>query len=310
MAMAERANDPPKLLTANFARGIDLAHLDELVTAREHLEKAVTIFGLEKRLPLDLELQRVVSLGYLALTLISLGYPDRGLARVREMLTIARRCNDPFILSNAFCVTPLAHLYRGDGTAMHEQADTLAALAEENGFSGLPQLAAGYRGAGLVLQGRLDEGVIELRRNICAMKTAGATPFGWAYRVLAYGLARAGRVQEGLQAVQEGLAAAAKPEEPHASPHLFYVKGLLLAQIPTAREQAEDYLRTAIDIARRQSARLSELLATTSLARLLAKQGRRDEARAMLAEIYGWFTEGFDTADLKDAKALLDQLNA
>ena len=75
------------------------------------------------------------------------------------------------------------------------------------------------------------------------------------------------------------------------------------------RAKAEQCFRTAIEIARRQSARSEELRATTSLARLLAKQGRRDEARTMLAEIYGWFTEGFDTADLKDAKALLDELN-
>ena len=82
----------------------------------------------------------------------------------------------------------------------------------------------------------------------------------------------------------------------------------MLAQNPSDVAEAERCFRTAIEIARRQSARSEELRATTSLARLLAKQDRRDEARAMLAEIYGWFTEGFDTADLKDAKALLDEL--
>jgi predicted ATPase len=91
---------------------------------------------------------------------------------------------------------------------------------------------------------------------------------------------------------------------------LHLVKGeLLLAQNPSDVVEAERCFRTAIVIARRQSARIAELRVTTSLARLLAKQGRRDEARTMLDEIYGWFTEGFDTADLKDAKALLDELN-
>ena len=94
------------------------------------------------------------------------------------------------------------------------------------------------------------------------------------------------------------------------SPYLHHVKGeLLLALNPMDPAEAEQCFRTAIGIAGRQSARLTELRATTSLARLLAKQGRRHEGRAMLAEIYGWFTEGFDTADLKDAKALLDELN-
>jgi hypothetical protein len=93
------------------------------------------------------------------------------------------------------------------------------------------------------------------------------------------------------------------------SSSLHHVKGeLLLAQNPSDVAEAEQCFCTAIEIARRQSARIAELRGTTSLTRLLAKQGRRDEARAILAEIYGWFTEGFDTRDLKEAKALLDEL--
>jgi predicted ATPase len=107
------------------------------------------------------------------------------------------------------------------------------------------------------------------------------------------------------------LASVAKTGEQIASPYLNHVKGeLLLAQNPSDAAKAERCFRTAIEIARRQSAKSEELLATTSLARLLAKQGKPDEARAMLAAIYGWFTEGFDTADLKEAKALLDELAA
>jgi predicted ATPase len=110
--------------------------------------------------------------------------------------------------------------------------------------------------------------------------------------------------------VEEGFASVAKTGEQLGSPDLHHVKGeLLQAQNPADGAKAEQCFRTAIGIARRQSARLTELRATTSLARLLAKQDRRDEARAMLAEIYGWFTEGFDTRDLKDGKALLDELN-
>jgi len=111
--------------------------------------------------------------------------------------------------------------------------------------------------------------------------------------------------------LEEGFASVAQTGEESFGPSLHDIKGeLLLAQNPSDVAEAERCFRTAIEIARRQSARSAELRATTSLAHLLAKQGRRDEARAMLAEIYGWFTEGFDTADLKDAKGLLDQLNA
>ena len=126
---------------------------------------------------------------------------------------------------------------------------------------------------------------------------------------LAFGLGKAGRPQDGLEVVEEGLASVAKTGEQIEHTDLHHVKGeLLLVQNPPDVAEAERCFHTAIEIARQQSARSLELRATTSLARLLAKQGRRDEARAMLAEIYNWFTEGFDTADLKDAKALLDEL--
>ena len=111
--------------------------------------------------------------------------------------------------------------------------------------------------------------------------------------------------------LEEGFASVAKTGAQLDGPWLHHVKGeLLLAQNPSDVAEAERCFRTAIEIARRQSARSAELRATTSLARLLDEQGRRDEARTMLAEIYNWFTEGFDTADLKDAKALLDELGA
>jgi predicted ATPase len=110
--------------------------------------------------------------------------------------------------------------------------------------------------------------------------------------------------------VEEGLASVAKTGAQWNSPSLHHVKGeLLLARNPSDVARAEHCFRTASEIARGQRARSSELPATTSLARLLRNTGRRDEARTLLAEIYSWFTEGFDTADLKEAKALLDQLN-
>jgi predicted ATPase len=129
--------------------------------------------------------------------------------------------------------------------------------------------------------------------------------------LLAAGLGKVGRSDEGLKVVEEGFASVAKTGRQIDSPPLPHVKSeLLLVQKPSDVAEAERCFRTAIEIARRQSARSKELRATTSLARLLAKQGRRDEACTMLNEIYGWFTEGFDTANLKDANALLGQLNA
>jgi predicted ATPase len=149
-----------------------------------------------------------------------------------------------------------------------------------------------------------------MRRGISAWRATGGTPHTWYSCLLASGLARIGRPEEGLQLLEKGFASVSKTGEQIASTYLHHVKGeLLLARNPSDGVEAERCFRRAIEIARQQSARSMELRATTSLARLLAKQGRRVEARAMLAKIYNWFTEGFDTADLKDAKALLDELS-
>ncbi len=136
-----------------------------------------------------------------------------------------------------------------------------------------------------------------------------ALPF--SHYVLARAYAEAGRIADGLETLGEALRLVQEIGERSHEAELNRLTGeLLLISDPKAQPAADAYFRKAIDIAKAQSAKSWELRATTSLARLLAKQGHRDEARAMLAEIYGWFTEGFDTLDLKDAKALLDELGA
>jgi predicted ATPase len=252
----------------------------------------------------------VTSFGYVYLGLWNIGYPDRALAISREMPEVAHRSSVPLILANAACFAALHHLVRGDGTAAQKRAEEATALVEAFGYRGLLGMATAVSGAALIVQGRYEEGIVGMRRGISAWRAGGATPRPLDLSRFASGLGRIGRPEEGLQVVEEGFASVAKTGEQIGSPHLHRVKGeLLLAQYPSDGAKAERCFRTAIEIARRQSARSGELCATTSLARLLAKQGRRDEARAMLAEIYGWFTEGFDTADLKDAKTLLDELS-
>ena len=128
--------------------------------------------------------------------------------------------------------------------------------------------------------------------------------------MLAEACGEVGRFERGLEALTEALTIADEDEDRYCEAETYRLKGeLLLKQNDSNVEQAENCFRRAIEIARKQSAKSWELRATMSLAqRLLAHQDRRDEARAMLTEIYNWFTEGFDTADLKDAKALLEQL--
>jgi predicted ATPase len=277
-----------------------------LVSAKEHQEKALAVLDLRHPLPEKLEAGRLDALSFLYFCLWQLGYPDRAWAISREMLEVAQRSSDPNVLAQV----AVHNLVRGDGTAAQKYAQEAMALTER-GLVSFSAFAATVIGAALIAQGRYEEGIAGMRRGISTIRASGATPNTWNLCFLASGLGRIGRPQEGLQVMEEGFASAAKTGEQISSPLLHHVKGeLLLVQEPSDIAEAEQCFRRAIEIARRQSARSAELSATTSLARLLAKQGRRDEARTMLAEIYGWFTEGFDTADLKDAKALLDELNA
>jgi predicted ATPase len=201
-------------------------------------------------------------------------------------------------------------LARGDGTAAQQRAEEAMALAEDTGVASFSAMATILRGAALLAQRRYEEGIVGMRQGISAIRATGGTPRAYPLSLLASGLGKIGRSEEGLLVVEEGFASVAKTGEEIASPSLHHVKGeLLLEHDPSDVAEAEQCFRTAIEIARRQSARSEELRATMSLARLFAKQGGRDEARTMLAEIYNWFTEGFDTADLKDAKTLLDELS-
>ena len=310
LAAAEEVKDPAMLLAGNAVRGGILISLGELVSANEHSEKALAAFELHQPLRWDLEIARLGSLQSLYLGLFGLGYPDRAWAKSREMLEVAQRSSAPYALAQASSHLAAQHLIRGDSVAAQKYAEEAMALVEEMGFVGFSAIPTTCYGAALIAQGRYEEGVAGMRRGLSACRATGGTPRAGDLCFLAYGLGRIGRAQEGLQVLEEGIASVAKTGEQINRPDLHHVKGrLLLAQNPSDVAEAERCFRTAIEIARGQSARMAELRATTSLARLLAKQGRRDEARAMLAEIYNWFTEGFDTADLKEAKALLDELS-
>jgi adenylate cyclase len=188
---------------------------------------------------------------------------------------------------------------------MVERAEELLSIATQNEIPHYSIYATFFRAWAMGAAGRGDDGIAEMRRSISDPVVAEASVRLPLLTVLAEICGKNARAEEGLDLVTEGLATAEQTGELHR------VKGeLLMIKDPGDVAEAQRCLWTAIDIARRQGAKFFELRATVSLARLLASQGHRDEARAMLADIYGWFTEGFDTADLRDAKALLDELGA
>jgi class 3 adenylate cyclase/tetratricopeptide (TPR) repeat protein len=301
--------------------GIVLCAMGEFTSARSHLESAISLYD-----PARSEAYRtvylvdpgIVSLSWLAINLCFLGYPDQALERSRQALALARRLEKahPFNLAFALGRSGQFHLLRRDGEAILNSADECLRLATEYGFEQISTWAAAHRASALIELGRSEDGIPQLKQCITAMRAnrweLELTTF---LAALGNGYGKIDRVAEGLAAVAEGLVVSEKNGDRWFDAELYRVKAeLLLKQnahgVSTAENEAETCFRRPLDVARAQEARWWELRTTTSLARLLAKQGRRDEAHMMLAEIYGWFTEGFDTADLKDAKALLTELGA
>jgi tetratricopeptide (TPR) repeat protein len=309
LAATESVRHPAMLFIGHNARGVTLVHMGEFASAIEHLEKSLTIFDLKQPLSAELEGPRNGAFHYLHYGLFAIGYPDRAWAKSREMLEVAQRSPEPYVLALAYCCLSEHSMARGDGIGAQKCAEEAMARSEKLGLATESAMATTWRGASLIAQGCYGEGIDGMRRGLAAWRATGGAPVHLLCHFAA-GLGRNGRPDEGLQVLEEGFIFLAKNGAQTYGPLLYQFKGdLLLARNPLDTAEAERCFRTAIDIARQQGAKMAELRATTSLARLLANQGRGDEARAMLGDIYNWFTEGFDAADLKDAKALLDQLS-
>jgi predicted ATPase len=200
--------------------------------------------------------------------------------------------------------------FRGEIQALQELAERQIVLCSEYGLATFLADANRHRGWAMAVQGRGQEGITRIQECLAIQGAAGfklGLPESLAKLAEAYLAANC--FDEGLSALTEALAVAEEHEEFCHLPELYRLRGeLLLKQNGSNTAEAQRCFQRAIEIARKQSAKSWELRATTSLARLLSKQGHHDEARTMLTGIYGWFTEGFDTADLKDAKALLTEL--
>jgi predicted ATPase len=241
---------------------------------------------------------------------VRLGYPDQALKRGNEALALAQGLSLPYSLVFARNFVGFLRQIRREARAAQETAEGLVVLCAERGFTQFLAFATAMRGWAIAEQGRHEEGIAQIEEGLAASRATGAElgrPRDLC--LLAEACRHTGRLDDGLSALTEALAAADEHENRYYEAETHRLKGeLLLKQDDSNAAEAQSCFQCAIEVARKQSAKSWELRATMSLARLLAEQGRRDEARAMLAEIYGWCTEGFDTADLKDAKALLEEL--
>jgi predicted ATPase len=313
LRLAENQDDPVIQVAAHRANSAALYHLGELIAARRHLETILSVYpSLRDRLPRTLYAAdfRVQALCFLSITLLGLGYPDQARACGRDALLYAKEIAHPqslgLALSNACQFSGLAR----DMQALETHAEALACLGAAQGFPQYLNSGVLYRGCVLAKRSRIEEGLAFYTQGLNATRAAGKErEVPLASALLAEAYRKTGRAVEGLAVLEEPLGRIARTGEGWMEAELHRVKGELLMALPqrTAVE-AEGCFRRAIMVAREQSAKMWELRAAYDLARLWRDQGKRAEARDLLAPVYGWFTEGFDTADLKDAKALLDEL--
>jgi predicted ATPase len=246
----------------------------------------------------------------LGIVLFCLGFPDQALAGSSAAIVEARRLAHPPSLATGLALGSMVLVLIGDNVALDERADQLVAVAAEQGFPYWGAVGRICRGWIEVENGDVAEGISLLRSGLVAYRATGAEAAVPRFiGLLAGACGMAGRIEEALVLLDDALQMVEKTGERWFEAELNRLKGqLLLRQGHT--EAAEELYRKALSIAEEQEAKLWELRAAVSLARLRRDQGRHAEARDILAPVYGWFTEGFDTPDLKETKALLDELIA
>jgi len=312
---AQSAHDPALLLFAHLSLGQTSYWLGELLPARRNLEIAISLYDHDRDRPLKSRLVSVVavnSLSYAAVTLWQLGYPDQALQRANEAVALAQPLSHTFMMTLAEIWVGVLRQFRREARAAQETAESVIALCTEHGLTELLAWATSIRGWAMAEQGRHEEGIAQIQEGLAAYRATGAERNRPHFLcLLAEACMVTGRLDDGLDALTEAWAAADEHGNRHYESEMHRLKGeLRLKQNNSNTSEALSCFERAIAVARNQSAKSLELRATMSLARLLSQQGHRDEARTMLAKIYGWFTEGFDTADLKEAKELLDELSA
>ena len=311
LASTRESKDDSRIAYANFAAGDTAFWCGQLDTAAERLALAVAACKPGKRPSrVFVDDPAMISRAYAAWTQQYRGYPDQALTTVRDCIRVAHTLSHPRALAMATIYAGQLYLLRREPDAAVECCRTSTSLAGEHGLPFYQVFAEILAGCAAVQHGDGARGVEAIKRGICTWQSLGSTlGVPWFLGELAEGLRSIGRCDEALNVVSDALHRTEGSGEREFAAELYRIAGTAMMTQGKSVE-AENSFRRAIEIARTQGARMWDLRATTSLAPLLAKQGRRAEARTMLAEIYGWFTEGFDTADLKDAKALLDELGA
>jgi TOMM system kinase/cyclase fusion protein len=313
LRLADSLHDPASLIEAHRVLGTVLWNRGELALAHAHLERGIALYAPHQHRTLAFRYGAdpgVVCRFYAAVVLWSRGYPQQARRRMEEALTLAQDLAHPHSLAFVLVFAAILHRLCGEVQATYARADAATRLATEQGIA---QWCAGgtiLRGWAVAAQGQATAGIAQIHQGLAAWRAAWAEclrPYWLALLAEAY--AAGDDSTGGLHALAEALALIDKTGERWYEAELYRLRGTLVLQHAMAEPgEAEACFQHALTIARRQHAKAWELRAATSLSRLWQRQGNRAAAHALLAPIYGWFTEGFDTADLQEAKALLEEL--
>jgi DNA-binding winged helix-turn-helix (wHTH) protein/predicted ATPase len=329
LQLAQDTQDRALLMEAHHALGNTLHRQGELTAARTYLEQGIALYDRRRHAShatlygLD---DGVAGLGYTAWVLWSLGYPDHALQRSREMLALAKKISHP--LSQAWALNSAAwhYQFRREAQKAKEWAEAEIALCTEHGFSQLLAVGTIVQGWALAAQGQGEEGIRQIHEGMAAVQNTGTAIGRSRYlATLAEMYGKLGQAGVGLPLLAEALLVVEHGGERFYEAELYRLRGQLTLQkfqvpgskfqitdprplTPDPQVEAEECFRRAVAVARRQKAKLLELRAVMNLSRLWQGQGKQKKARQTLAGIYAWFTEGFDSVDVQEAKALLDEL--
>jgi class 3 adenylate cyclase/predicted ATPase len=313
LEMAQWEGDAALLVGANHALGQSLYYLGELTAARSHVEQGMALYQPRTHhfptWPGGHPGEQCFLYGAWILWL--LGYPDQALQKSQEALTLIQELSHPFSLASALDFTALLHQFCREPRKARELSEAAMALCTEQRITVYLEMGRIIRGWAVAVQGQGEDGTAQMNQGVAAFRATGAAlwcPNFFAMLAEAYG--KEGRTEEGLEALDVAFGIVDKTQERYYEAELHRLKGeLFLQQSVSDALQAETCFQQALAIARDQSAKSWELRVAMSLSRLWHTQGKKEEAQNLLSEIYGWFTEGFGTADLKDAKALLEKLS-
>jgi predicted ATPase len=315
LSLAQAAQAPLLFVVAHYTLGFTWFCRGAMTQAQSHLEASAALYDPQQHRSYAFlyggQDPGVACRSYRAWALWLLGYPDQALQGMQHALALAHALSHPFSLVYALTYAARVHQLRREGPEAQAQTEAAMALATAQRFAQWLAQATILRGWALAEQGQGEAGLAQMREGLATYGTTGAQvlrPYFLALVARAYGAG--GQLEEGRTALAEALMAVAKTGERFYEAELYRLQGaLLLARSGEHHAEAETCFRQALAIARRQEAKSLELRAAMSLARLWQQQGKRQKAHDLLAPVYHWFTEGFDTADLQEAKALLDALS-